>query len=71
MVPVEVAVRLSVVPEQIDELLPATGEAGVWLMVTAVVPLGPVHPLTVTFTEYVPASEVEIPAMVGFCDVEV
>ena len=44
-----------VCPEQIGELLPGDGAAGVALIVTEVVPVEPVHPATVTFTLYVPA----------------
>lgn len=60
-----VAFRLKVCPEQTGELLPAEGEVGELFTTTVVVPAGPVHPLTVTVTEYVPASVVETPPIVG------
>jgi hypothetical protein len=49
-------VRVKVVPEQTGLLDPGTGVVGGGLMVTVVVLFGPVHPATVTLTEYVPAS---------------
>ena len=42
--PIVPAVKLKVVPSQTGELLDAAGAAGVWFMVTAVVPADPVHP---------------------------
>ena len=45
------AVKLNVVPVHKGELLPAVGAAGATFTVTAVVPIGPVHPATVTKTE--------------------
>jgi hypothetical protein len=45
------AVKLSVLPAQIGELLDAVGAAGAGLTVTAVVPAEPVHPATVAVTE--------------------
>ena len=45
------AVKFRAVPVQTGLLLPATGVAGVELMVAATVPAGLVHPLTVTITE--------------------
>jgi hypothetical protein len=52
-------------------LLPPVGAAGVCRIVTEFVPAVPVHPKTVAVTEYVPAPEVVIAAMVGFCETEV
>ena len=45
------AVKLKVVPEQTGELLPAVGAAGIGLIVTEVVPAGPVQLSTVAVTE--------------------
>ena len=45
------AVKLKVDPTHIGLLLPADGAAGIGLIVTAVVPAGPVHPATVAVTE--------------------
>ena len=53
-------------PEHTVLLLPAVGTAGVWLIVTTVVPAAPVHPEVVAVTEYVPDAAVVTPAMVGF-----
>jgi hypothetical protein len=52
-------------------LFPATGAAGIGLIVAAVVPAGLVHPRTVWVTEYVPLAAVVAAAMVGFCEVDV
>jgi len=49
------------------ELLVAIGAGGISLMVTLVVPIGPSHPPTVTYTEYIPVANVVAPTMVGFC----
>ena len=68
--PMVLAVKLNVVPEQIGLLLPATGAAGIRFTVTAVVPADPVHPNTVTETEYVPASRAVTPLITGFCEEE-
>ena len=53
---------------QIGELFDAIGAGGISLIVTLVVPIGPVHPLTVTNTEYIPVAKVLAPAIVGFCN---
>ena len=65
------AVRFSVEPAQIGELLDAVGDAGIALTVTTVVAFVLVHPATVTFTEYVPVSAVVAPTIDGFCEEEV
>ena len=49
----------------------AVGVAGVALTTTFVVPAAEVQPLTVTVTEYVPASAVVAFVRVGFCSAEV
>ena len=49
----------------------AVGVAGVALTATLVVPAAEVQPLTVTVTEYVPASAIVALARVGFCAEEV
>ena len=64
------AVSDNVFPEHIGLLFPATGVAGVTLIVTDVVPSGPAHPPTVTFTEYVPEEAVVTLDIVGFCEAE-
>ena len=52
VVPVEVAVKLRVLPEQIVLLLPTVGAVGVWFTVTdAVLAVVLVHPLVVAVTE--------------------
>jgi hypothetical protein len=63
------AVKLRVVPEHTVPLLPAVGVEGGGFTVTVVVPFGPVHPVSVTFTEYVPVPAVETAVMTGFCPV--
>src|SRR5260370_39881391 len=60
-----------VAPSQYGPPLVAVGVAGVALTMTFVVPAADVHPLTVTVTEYVPASAVVALARVGFCNAEV
>lgn len=45
------ALRLSDDPAQIGELLPAVGAAGVAFTTTFAVPVGLVHPFTVTVSE--------------------
>lgn len=65
------AVKLKFCPVQTGELLPAEGADGVWLIVTEVVPTGPVHPFSVAVTEYIPDASVVTLAMVGFCEAEV
>ena len=59
-----------VCPEQIGELLPATGADGIGLTVTLMVPFGPVHPATVALTVYTPDARVVAPGIVGFCEAE-
>ena len=44
------AVRLRSLPVHTGVLLAATGAAGVWFIVTEVVLIGPVHPLTRALT---------------------
>jgi len=63
-------VKLNVCPVQTGLLLPGTGGGGAAFTTTLVVAVGPVHPLTVAFTEYVPASEEVTPEITGFCAVE-
>jgi hypothetical protein len=62
------AVKLSVCPEQMVLLFPAVGTAGGKFITTEVVPIGPVHPLTVTATEYVPALAVVALPITGSSD---
>ena len=47
------------------------GATGVGLIVTAVVPAGPVHPAVVAVTEYVPVAAVVTAVIVGFCVADV
>jgi hypothetical protein len=61
------AVKFSVEPAQIGELLEAVGVAGIGLTVTAVVAAALLHPETVTVTEYVPLAAMVAAAMEGFC----
>jgi len=65
------AERFSVDPVHTGLLLEAVGAEGMGFTVTLVVPAGPVHPLTVAVTEYVPASAEDATGIVGFCVVEV
>src|SRR5438477_1868562 len=58
-------------PAQYGPPLPAVGADGIELTTTLVVPAGELQPLTVTTTEYVPASAVVAFARVGFCADEV
>ena len=51
--------------------MPAVGVEGMALTTTLVLPAAEVQPLTVTVTEYVPASAVVAPAFVGFWSEEV
>jgi len=51
-------------------LLLAVGVAGVGLTTTVTVPAALVQPLTVTVTEYVPASAAIMFALVGFCSAD-
>ncbi len=63
--------RFKVLPAQTGPLLPTVGAAGVKLTVALVVALVDVHPLTVTFTLYVPEAFVVALAMDGFWAEEV
>src|SRR5436190_7189 len=60
-----------VAPSQYGPPLVAVGVAGVALTTTFVLPAALVQPLTVTVTEYVPASAVVALLRVGFCSVDV
>src|SRR5881398_2118047 len=60
-----------VAPSQYGPPLVAVGVAGVALTTTFVVPAAEIQPLTVTVTEYVPASAAAAFARVGFCSAEV
>src|SRR5437762_5158277 len=60
-----------VAPSQYGPPPEALGVAGVGLTTTEVVPAAEVQPLTVTVTEYVPASAVAAFDLVGFCSDEV
>ena len=60
-----------VAPAQYGPVLLAVGVAGVGFTTTLVVPAAEVQPLTVTVTEYVPASAVVAFARVGFWSDEV
>src|SRR6266566_9331450 len=63
--------REIVAPSQYGPPLDADGVAGVAFTTTFVVPAAEVQPLTVTVTEYVPASAVAAFESVGFCSNEV
>ena len=52
-------------------MLPGAGDVGEILTVTVVTPAVPVHPPTVTLTEYVPALAVVTLEIVGSSKVEV
>src|SRR6185295_19701203 len=54
-------------PAQYEPPFEAVGVAGVALTTTEVVPAAEVQPLTVTVTEYVPASAAAAFVRVGFC----
>src|SRR5436190_22118830 len=60
-----------VAPSQYGPPFEAVGVAGVALTTTLVVPAADVQPLTVTVTEYVPASAVVALERVGFCSADV
>jgi len=60
-----------VAPAQYGPPFVAVGVAGVALTTTLVEPAAEVQPLTVTVTEYVPASAVVALERVGFCSAEV
>src|SRR6476619_7639168 len=59
-----------VAPSQYGPPLVGAGVAGAGSTTTLVVPAAEVQPLTVTVTEYVPASAVVALARVGFCSAE-
>src|SRR5436309_3528006 len=63
--------REIVPPVQYGPVFEAVGVAGIGLTTTEVVPAAEVQPLTVTVTEYVPASAVVAFVRVGFCNDEV
>ena len=70
--PLTVGVESEIVaPAQYGPVFDAVGVAGVALTTTDVVPAAEVQPLTVTVTEYVPASAVAAFERVGFCAEEV
>ena len=70
--PLTVGVEREIVaPGQYGPVFEAVGVAGIGLTTTLVVPAADVQPLTVTVTEYVPASAVAAPERVGFCSAEV
>ena len=58
-------------PEHKVVFAEAIGAAGVGLMVTDTVPIGPAQPPTVAFTEYNPPAKVVVPAILGFWVVDV
>src|SRR5438034_5015204 len=60
-----------VAPSQDGPPFDAVGVAGVAFTTTEVMPAAEVQPLTVTVTEYVPASAVVALERVGFCSAEV
>jgi len=60
-----------VAPSQYGPPFDAVGVEGIALTTTLVVPAAEVQPLTVTVTEYVPASAVVEFVRVGFCSAEV
>jgi hypothetical protein len=63
--------REIVPPEQYGPVFDAVGVAGIGFTTTLVVPAAEVQPLTVTVTEYVPASAVVALERVGFWSNEV
>jgi len=70
--PATVGVDREIVPPvQYGPVFEAVGVAGIGLTTTLVVPAAEVQPLTVTVTEYVPASAVAAFDRVGFCSAEV
>ena len=70
--PLELAVSEISLPRHAGELLPATGAAGVGFTITAIVSVAMGgQPATDAVREYVPDPETGIPAIVGFCKVEV
>src|SRR5439155_1050193 len=60
-----------VCPAQYGPVFEAVGVAGIGFTATEVVPAADVQPLTVTVTEYRPASAVAALARVGFCSDDV
>ena len=60
------AFKFNVDPAQIGPFEDAVGAAGIVFTTTAVVPAGPVQPVTVAVTEYVPAPAVVILLIEGF-----
>jgi len=60
-----------VAPSQYGPVLLAVGVVGIGLTMTLVVPAAEMQPLTVTVTEYVPASAVVAFERVGFCSDDV
>jgi len=60
-----------VAPAQYAPVFEAVGVAGVGLTMTLVEPAADGQPLTVTVTEYVPASAIVTLPTVGFCSAEV
>jgi hypothetical protein len=70
--PATVGVESEIVPpEQYGPPFEAVGVAGIGLTTTEVLPAAEVQPLTVTVTEYVPASATVTLGRVGFCNAEV
>jgi hypothetical protein len=70
--PLTVGVDSAIVcPAQYGPPFAAVGVAGIVLTTTFVEPAADVQPLTVTVTEYVPASAVVAFVLVGFCDDDV
>src|SRR3954467_14004358 len=70
--PATVGVKSAIVaPSQYGPPFDAVGVAGIALTTTLVVPAAEVQPLTVTVTEYVPASARVALVPVGFCSAEV
>ena len=72
MAPETVGVESAIVPpSQYGPPFDAVGVAGIGLTTTLVEPAAEVQPLTVTVTEYVPASATVMLERVGFCSAEV
>ena len=64
------AVNDKLSPIQRGPLFPATGAAGIPLMVAVVFPAALVHPFSVAYTEYVPEAAVVAARTAGFCSAE-
>lgn len=62
------AVKVIVLPAHTGDDAVGTGATGIGFTVTIVVPAGPVHPLTVADTLYVPVAAVVADGMEGFWD---